>query len=73
MVKSLWILAVLFAVSCNNNGNGNDNTSTSDTEAPDSPTTQYRGVENVIGNIPDTINTGAEPQSNYGSDTAIKN
>lgn len=42
----------------------------SDTLSTEAPTTEYRGVENPIGNIPDTNETGAQPQTNYG-DTAV--
>lgn len=56
---------VLMLTACNNNGEG----SAAGT-SPDSPSTQFRGVENVNGNIPDTAATGAEPEANYHSDSA---
>lgn len=62
-MNRVMLAVILFAASCNNNSE------TSGTEASDTTTTEYRGVENVNGNIPDTISTGAEPQTNYGSDT----
>jgi hypothetical protein len=62
-MNRLLLAAALIIASCNNNSER------SDTDATDTTTTEYRGVENVNGNIPDTINTGAEPMTNYGSDT----
>lgn len=62
-MNRVLLAVVLFTASCNNNSE------TSGTDASDTTTTEYRGVENVNGNIPDTMSTGAEPQTNYGSDT----
>ncbi|MCU7550524.1 hypothetical protein OCK74_15505 [Chitinophagaceae bacterium LB-8] len=63
-MNRLLLAILLLGASCNNNGKG------SETSGTDTTTTEYRGVENVNGNIPDTINTGAEPTTDYGSDTA---
>lgn len=57
--------AVLLLASCGNNGGSDTTDASSDTSV-----TQYRGVENVNGNIPDTTTTGAEPNTNYHSDSA---
>ena len=62
-MNRLLFAAILIIASCNNNSDMGE------TDATDSTATEYRGVENVNGNIPDTINTGAEPMTNYGSDT----
>jgi hypothetical protein len=62
-MNRLLFAIIIIAASCNNNGDR------SEADATDTTTTEYRGVENVNGNIPDTINTGAEPMTNYGSDT----
>ena len=63
MNRLLLAAIIVLAVSCNNNS-GNDESGDTDTTA-----TEYRGVENVNGNIPDTISTGAEPMTNYGADS----
>ena len=65
-MNRILLALVLFAASCNNHSE------TSETDVTDTTTTEYRGVENVNGNIPDTMSTGAEPQTNYGSDTTDK-
>lgn len=68
MGRMLCIVALLFAVgSCGNNDADEVEVNDNDTTFTD-----YRGVENVNGNIPDTIATGAEPQTNYG-DTSKEN
>lgn len=59
-------ILVMFGAACNNNDASGSASGTN----PDSPTTQYRGVENVNGNIPDTIATGAEPNANFHSDSS---
>ncbi|OLY91292.1 hypothetical protein SAMN05444008_112178 [Cnuella takakiae] len=64
-ICSLLLIAAL-ATSC---GNSN-NSSNTDSATNDTSVTQYRGVENVNGNIPDTAATGAEPNTNYHSDSA---
>lgn len=61
---SLLLMAAL-AASCGNSSNTDTTETGTDTSA-----TQYRGVENVNGNIPDTAATGAEPNTNYHSDSA---
>jgi hypothetical protein len=66
MTKLFGAAVILLTMAaCNNNSEGSASGS-----SPDSPTTQYRGVENVNGNIPDTIATGAEPGANFHSDSA---
>jgi hypothetical protein len=62
-MNRLLFAIIVIAASCNNNSDR------SEADATDTTTTEYRGVENVNGNIPDTVNTGAEPITNYGSDT----
>jgi hypothetical protein len=63
-MERLLIAAFLFlAVSCTSNSGNNED------ETTEATGTEHRGVENVNGNIPDTISTGAEPMTNYGSDT----
>lgn len=63
-MERLLFAAILFlAVSCNSNSGKNED------DTSEATGTEYRGVENVNGNIPDTISTGAEPMTNYGSDT----
>lgn len=62
-MNRLLLAILLFLASCNNSQES------SVTDASDSTGTEYRGVENVNGNIPDTVGTGAEPMTNYGSDT----
>lgn len=59
------LLIAAMATSC-----GNDNSSDTGSTTNDTSVTQYRGVENVNGNIPDTAATGAEPNTNYHSDSA---
>lgn len=66
MIKILTTGAlVLLLTSCGNNGGNDTGDASSDTAV-----TQYRGVENVNGNIPDTIATGAEPNTNYHTDSS---
>ena len=62
-MSRLLIIVCFLAFSCKSNSSNNevDNTDTTGTE--------YRGVENVNGGIPDTMSTGAEPMKNYGSDS----
>lgn len=64
-MKQLLIAAACVALmaSC---GNSSDTTDT----GSDTTVTQFRGVENVNGNIPDTGATGAEPSTNYHQDSA---
>lgn len=64
-MKLLLTAALLTGIltSCGNSS------STADT-GNDTTATQYRGVENVNGNIPDTAATGAEPSTNYHQDSA---
>jgi hypothetical protein len=62
-MNRLLLAITILAASCNNSQESIE------TDATDSTTTEYRGVENVNGNIPDTVSTGAEPMTNYGSDT----
>lgn len=59
---TLIATALLFA-SCGNNSESAD-------ASADTSVTQFRGVENVNGNIPDTAATGAEPNTNYHQDSA---
>lgn len=56
------LIAAIFA-GCGNNSQPADTSS-------DTSVTQFRGVENVNGNIPDTAATGAEPNTNYHQDSA---
>lgn len=65
-MKQLLTAAIITAalVSCGNSGSN-----TADVDS-DTSVTQYRGVENVNGNIPDTTATGAEPNTNYHQDSA---
>jgi hypothetical protein len=63
MDRLLIAALLLLILSCNNNSNN------SEAGASDTTGTEYRGVENVNGNIPDTMSTGAEPMTNYGADT----
>jgi hypothetical protein len=63
MDRLLIAAFLLLTVSCNSNSGS------SEADASDTTGTEYRGVENVNGNIPDTMSTGAEPMTNYGSDT----
>lgn len=62
-MNRLLLAMIILAAGCNNDG------ADSNANATDSTTTEYRGVENVNGNIPDTMNTGAEPTTNYGLDS----
>jgi hypothetical protein len=65
IMKLFLIAAAITGVltSCGNSSNTADASS-------DTSVTQYRGVENVNGNIPDTAATGAEPNTNYHQDSA---
>lgn len=68
-----FLLMVLFTgalLSCNNDG-GSDEVNVE--YNPDSPATQYRGIQNVNGNIPDSNAYGAEPRANSADSGDINN
>ena len=66
MKKLLFIAAITaFSVGCNNDGNNEANDNNDD----DTGSTMMRGVENVNGNIPDTMSLGAEPINNTDRDS----
>ena len=69
MKKSLFIaLAIAALTSCNSNSGGTGGTTAKDVES-DTQSKDFRGVENVNGNIPDTQATGATPT---GDSTGIR-
>jgi hypothetical protein len=56
-MKRMLAIAILTSLfSCGNGGKSGDTSG-------DSAQTEIGGVENVNGNIPDTLSTGATPQS----------
>lgn len=70
-MKKMLIAALAFTLlaACGNNA-ANNSEGTASGNSPDSPATQFRGIENVNGNIPDSAATGAEPNANYHTDSA---
>ncbi len=57
MKHIIGLALIIVFMSCN--GNGESTVTSSDSSSQ----TEVGGVENVNGNIPDTTNTGATPQS----------